>query len=69
MQARIFPSFLSSLRTKYEKLGAFSFPIGILDNMTDEENEPAFTASVNGDKDLFEKLMDELDSILASIKK
>jgi hypothetical protein len=40
-----------------------------MDNMTDEENEPAFTASVNGDKDLFEKLMDELDSILASIKK
>lgn len=60
MQARIFPSFLSSLRKKYEKLGPFSLPIGIIDNMTDEDNK---------DKDIFDKFMDEIDSILASIDK
>ena len=58
MQARIFPSFLSSLRTKYEKLGDFSFPIGIIDNMTDED-----------EKDLFEKLLDQIGAMLDSVGK
>lgn len=40
-----------------------------MDNMTDEENEPAFTASVNGEKDLFEKLVDQLEAMLVSVEK